>query len=89
MAPINNLFEGLLSSILLLPRFATTNPTFGLELAGKTCLPHLKFPMVDVFLQGHQNMHLSNSELEDINCGTIELECLKFKLQKPKLVRLN
>jgi hypothetical protein len=53
MALIKNAFEGLLSSRLLFPRFATTNPIFGLEFKRKTCLPHLKSPMADVFLQGH------------------------------------
>jgi hypothetical protein len=34
-------------------------------------------------------MYLSYNELEVRYYGTIELECLKFKLQKLKLVRLN
>jgi hypothetical protein len=89
MAHVKNLFEGLLSSILLLLRFVMTNPIFGLELVGKTCLPHLKSLVANVFFQGHQTMHLSNNELEVINYGIIELECLKCKLQKPKLIRLD
>jgi hypothetical protein len=53
MAPINNPFEGLLSSRFLFLGFATTNPIFGLELTKKTCFPHFKSPMADVFLQSH------------------------------------
>jgi hypothetical protein len=79
MAPVKNLFEGLLSSKLLLLGFVMMNPFFGLELAKKICLPNLKFPLADVFLQGHQTMHLSNNELEVKYYGTIELECLGFK----------
>jgi hypothetical protein len=89
MAIIKNLFEGLLSSRLTHLGFVTTNPIFGLELVGKTCLPHLKFLVADVFLQGHQTMHLFDNELEVINCGIVELECFKFKPQKPKLVKLD
>jgi hypothetical protein len=89
MAPIKNLFEGLFPSRLLFLGFATMNPIFGLELARKTCPPHLKLPVLDAFLQGHQTMHLSDNELEVRYCGTIELECLRFKLQKPKLVKLD
>jgi hypothetical protein len=70
VAHVKNPFECLFSSGLLLLGFAMTNPIFGLELATKTCLPHLKVPMADVFLQGHQTMHLSNSELEIRDCGT-------------------
>jgi hypothetical protein len=89
MAPRKNLFEALLPSKLLLLGFAMMNPTFGLELIRKTCLAQLKFLVANVFLQGHQTMHLSDSELEVRYCGTIELECFKFKFQKPKLVRLD
>jgi hypothetical protein len=89
MAHVKNLFEGLLSSKLLLLGFFMMNPIFGLEFVRKTCFPHLKFLVVDVFLQGHQTMHLFDSELEVRYCGIIELECLRFKLQKPKLVKLD
>jgi hypothetical protein len=34
-------------------------------------------------------MHLSNYELEVRSYGIVELECFKFKLQKPKLVKLD
>ncbi len=34
-------------------------------------------------------MHLSNNELEVKYYGIAELECLRFKLQKPKLVKLD
>jgi hypothetical protein len=50
MAPVKNLFKGLFSSKLLILGFVTMNPIdFGLELVEKTCLPHLKSPMADVF----------------------------------------
>jgi hypothetical protein len=88
MALIKNLFEGLLTSRLLLLGFVMMNPIFGLEVVRKTCFPLLKFPMANVFLQGHQAMHLSDNELEVRYCGTVKLECLRFK-QKPKLVKLD
>jgi hypothetical protein len=54
MALIKNFFKGFFSSKLLILRFVTVNPIdFGLELIEKTCLPHLKYLMVGVFLQGH------------------------------------
>jgi len=86
MAFVKNPFEGLLSSRLLLSWFATINPIFELELKGKTYLPHLKSPMVDVFFQ---TMHLFDSELEVKNYGATYLKCFKFKLQKLKLVKLD
>ncbi len=89
MAHVKNPFEGLLSSRLLQPGFVATNSIYGLEPVRKTCLPHLKFLMENVLLQGHQTMHLFNSELEVKNYGIIELECFKFKLQKPKLIKLD
>jgi hypothetical protein len=45
--------------------------------------------MVDVFLQGHQTMHLFDNEFEVKDWGIVELECFIFKLQKPKSVILN
>jgi len=89
MALIKNHFEGFLTSKLLLLGFAMMNPIFGLELVRKTCFPQLKFPMANVFLQGHQTMHLSDNELEVRYYGTVKLECFRFKLQKPKLVKLD
>jgi hypothetical protein len=89
MALVKNLFEGLLSSKLTFLGFATMNPIFGLELVGKTCLPHFKSLVANVFLQGHQTIHLFDNELEVINCGTVKLECFKFKPQKPKVVKLD
>jgi hypothetical protein len=86
MALVKNPFEGLLSSRLLFSWFAMINPIFELEFRGKTYLPHLKSPMVDVFFQ---TMHLSNNELEVKNYGTTYLKCFKFKLQNLKLIRLN
>jgi len=89
VAHVKNPFEGLLSSKLLLPRFVTMNSIFGLELARKTRLPHLKSLIAHVFFQGHQTMHLFDNELEVRDYGTLELECFKFKLQKSKLVKLD
>jgi hypothetical protein len=89
VAHVKNAFEGLLSSKLLFPRFVTTNSIFGLEHVRKTCFPHLKSLMANVFLQGHHTMHLFDIELEVRDYGTIELECFKFKLQKPKLIKLD
>jgi hypothetical protein len=54
MAPIKNLFKGLISSKNFILGFVTMNPIdFGLELVGITCLPHLKSLVADVFFQGH------------------------------------
>jgi hypothetical protein len=54
MAPIKNLFKGLISSKFFILGFVTMNPIdFGLELVGITCLPHLKSLVADVFFQGH------------------------------------
>jgi hypothetical protein len=45
--------------------------------------------MANVFLQGHQTMHLFDNELEVRDYGTVKLECFEFKLQKSKLVKLD
>jgi len=86
-SPIKNFFEGLLSFRLLLLGFVITNTILGLELPKKTSLPNLKSLMANIFLQSHESMNLSYHELEVKDCGNVELECLNFKLQKPKVVR--
>jgi hypothetical protein len=66
-----------------LPSWLAPLPTFTLVTSPRLGLRQ------DVFLQGHQSMHLFYSELEVRNWGIVEFECPTFKLQKPKLVKLE
>jgi hypothetical protein len=83
---INNYLEGLLSSTLLFLGFTTTNTILGFELLKKqvshtVSLQWEYIPPMSLF------MDFSYHELEVKDYGSVELECLNFKLPKPKVVR--